>query len=108
MAATAVHYLGFILEFPFAAAEVFRLIQRRKVDWRTAAAVVSPVAILAIYAPLMLNAKSHMGSHWGKPELMPPASDVLETFVLPAMPVLAAILIAGFLLTQMSSTAVKP
>ena len=108
MAATAVHYLGFLLAFPFAAAEVFRLIQRRKVDWRTAAAVVSPVAILAIYAPLMLNAKSHMGIHWGKPELMPAASDVLETFVLPAMPVLAVILIAGFLITQMSSRAVKP
>ncbi len=108
MAAAAVHYLGFLLAFPFAAAECFGVIQRRKIDWRTVSAVVSPAAMLAVYAPLMVNAKSHMGIHWGKPLLMPAASDVLETFVLPAMPVLAVILIAGFLITQLSSRVAKP
>jgi hypothetical protein len=108
MVAAAVHYLGFLLAFPFAVAEVFRAIQRRKIDWWMAAAVVSPAAILAIYAPLMVSARTHMGIHWGKPLLMPAASDVLETFVLPAMPVLAVILIAGFLITQLSSSVAKP
>ena len=108
MAATAVHYLGFLLAFPFTAAEGFRVMQRRKIDWRMAAALVSPVVILAIYAPLMLNAKSHMGIHWGKAQLLPAASDVLETFVLPAMPVLVVVLIAGFLITQLSSRVAKP
>jgi len=36
------------------------------------------------------------------------AGDVMETYILPAMPVLAAILIAGFLITQFSSKPVKP
>jgi hypothetical protein len=108
MAAAAVHYLGFLLAFPFAAAEAFRMMQKRKFDWRMPVAVCSPVAILAIYAPLMLNAKSHMGIHWGKPQLLPTARDVLETFVLPAMPVFAVILIAGFLITQLSPRVAKP
>ena len=39
---------GFLLAFPFAAAETFRMMQRRKFDWRMTVAVCSPVAILAI------------------------------------------------------------
>jgi hypothetical protein len=107
VAASAVHYLGFLLAFPFAAAETFRAIQRRQADWRVVAAICLPAAILAIYAPLMWDARSHMGIHWGKAQLLPAASDVLETFVFPATPVLAAILIAGFLVTQLSRP-VKP
>jgi hypothetical protein len=58
--ASAVHYLGFLLAFPFAAAESFRAIERRKVDWGVAAAVCEPATILAIYAPLMLKARGYM------------------------------------------------
>jgi hypothetical protein len=107
LVASAVHYLGFLLPFPFAAAEGFRVIQKRRVDWRVAAAIGSPAGILAIYTPLMLQAGSHMGIHWGKPHLFSAASDVLETFVLPAMPVLAVLLVAGFLFTQLTSKPVK-
>jgi hypothetical protein len=106
--ASAVHYLGFLLAFPFVAAESLRVMERRKVDWRVTAALCAPAAILAIYAPLMLKAKGHMGIHWGKPQLLSAASDVLETFVLPAMPVLAVILVAGFLIGQLISRPVKP
>jgi hypothetical protein len=108
LVASAVHYLGFLLTFPFAAAESFRVIQKRRVDWLVAAAIAAPAAILAIYRPLVLQAAGHMGVHWGKPQLFSAASDVLETFVLPAMPVLAAILVAGFLFTQLISTPTKP
>jgi hypothetical protein len=101
--ASAVHYLGFLLAFPFAIAETFRVIQDRKFDWRVVAALASPAAVLAIYAPIMVRAKTQMGVHWGKPQLFSAVSDVLETFVLPAMPVLAAILVAGFLIQQLSS-----
>ena len=92
MTASAVHYLGFLLAFPFAVAETFRVIQDRKFDWRVVAALASPAAVLAIYAPIMVRAKTQMGVHWGKPQFFSAVSDVLETFVLPAMPVLAAIL----------------
>jgi len=106
--ASAVHYLGFLLAFPFAVAESFRVFERRRVDWWVVAGIGSPAVILAIYAPVMLRAKIHMGIHWGKPSVLSAAGDVMETFVLPAMPVLAAILIAGFLITQFSSKPVKP
>jgi len=101
-AASAMHYLGFLLAAPFAAAEGYRALERRKADWRVAAAVCSPALVLAIYAPVMWQAKGHMGIHWGKPQLFSAASDVLETFVLPTMPVLAVILAAGFVVTQWS------
>ena len=100
--ASAVHFMGFLLAFAIAVAEGFRVIQRRQVDWRVLVGICSPAPVLAIYAPLMVNAKSHMGVHWGKPLLMPAISDVLETFVLTALPVLAAILIAGFAYRQFS------
>jgi hypothetical protein len=44
-----------------------------------------------------------MGVHWGKPQLFSAASDVLETFVLPAMPVLTVIVLAGFVVAQLRS-----
>jgi hypothetical protein len=105
MLAASVHYLGFLLAFPFAVAEGFRSIVSRKIDWRVVGAVGSPAFMLAIYAPTMVRAKAHMGIHWGKPQLLSAASDVLETFVLPAMPVLIVILLAGFLIAQLG---VKP
>jgi hypothetical protein len=108
LTASAIHYLGFLLAFPFAAAEGFRAIQKRRVDWRVAAAIGSPAVVLAAYMPLMRKAVDHVGVHWGKPHLFSAASDVLETFVLPAMPVLAAILIGGFLFTQLIPTPGKP
>ncbi len=107
MAAASVHYLGFLLAFPFAVAEGFRSIVSRKIDWRVAGAICSPAAVLAVYAPTMVRAKVHMGIHWGKPQLLSAASDVLETFVLPAMPVLIVILLAGFLVAQLSSKPVN-
>ena len=64
--ASAVHYLGFLLAFPFAIAETFRVIQGRKFDWRVVGALASPAAVLAIYAPIMVRAKTPDGSPLGK------------------------------------------
>jgi len=74
--AGSLHYYAVLLSVPFGLAELVRIWQRRRIDWKILLAVAAPGIALLVHLPLIrmfLGKQSNPAYTWSKPVLTFPA-----------------------------------
>jgi hypothetical protein len=75
-----IHYYAFLLIIPFAVAELVLFLQNRRADWAMWVAIILPCVSWLFSLPLILIARSNMGTHWGVPQWLASPEETATQF----------------------------